>query len=266
MQAEITVFGSGTSMGVPMLGCSCRTCTSTDPRDTRTRPSILVSYNGHNVLIDTSVEFRIQALREYLTHLDAVFYTHGHADHILGLDDLRPLTWRFSKEDPLPLYADPNTAATIERVFDYTFAKGRDYPTRARVKMVLPEGTAPGNGQWTVDLFGAQFQRVPVMHGNLPIAGYRFGSAAYITDHSTIPAESMPLLQNLDVLIVNALRPEFHPTHSNIENSVALVETLQPRRAFFTHMSHEVLHAEVEAALPPNIRLLYDGLRIPFEI
>jgi len=261
MQAEITVLGSGTSMGVPTLGCNCHVCTSTDPRNKRTRPSIQISYGGHDVLIDTSVDFRAQALREKLTQIDAVLYTHGHADHILGLDDLRPLTFRFPVTDPMPLYADTATAATIERIFEYTFRKENPYPTRARVKMVVPEGT-----QWTVDLFGAKFQRIPVMHGDLAIAGYRFGHAAYITDLSTLPDESFALLQGLDVLILNALRREHHPTHSNLANSIALVEELKPRRAWFTHMAHELMHEEVEAELPPYIRLLYDGLRIAFEI
>jgi phosphoribosyl 1,2-cyclic phosphate phosphodiesterase len=261
MNAEITVLGSGTSMGVPMVGCSCRVCKSTDPRDNRTRPSIRIEYGGHAVLIDTSVDFRAQALRESISLVDAVFYTHGHADHILGLDDLRPLTFRFSQENPMPLYADANTAAIIERVFEYTFRRDNPYPTRARVQMIVPEGT-----QWAVDLFGVSFQRIPVMHGKLAIAGYRFGSAAYITDHSSLPEESIALLQGLDVLIVNALRREPHPTHSNLENSIALVEKLRPRRAWFTHMAHELMHAETEAELPPHIRLLYDGLRIPFEI
>jgi len=261
MQAEITVLGSGTSMGVPTLGCRCRVCTSADPRDNRTRPSIRIGYNGHFVLIDTSVDFRAQALREDVTQVDAVLYTHGHADHILGLDDLRPLTFRYSHENPLPLYADANAAETLQRVFEYTFRRENPYPTRARVKLVVPEGD-----MWNVDLFGAKFQRVPVMHGDLPIAGYRFGKAAYITDLSRLPEKSLPLLQDLDVLILNALRREPHPTHSNLENSLALVEKIKPRRAWFTHMSHELMHTETEAELPPHVRLLYDGLRIPFEI
>jgi phosphoribosyl 1,2-cyclic phosphate phosphodiesterase len=265
MHAEITVLGSGTSMGVPTLGCNCRVCTSSDPRDKRTRPSICIAYGDgdarRSVLIDTSIDFRAQALRENISQIDAVLYTHGHADHILGLDDLRPLTFRFPQENPMPLYADAATAAVIERIFDYTFRRENAYPTRARVRMVVPEGT-----QWSVDLFGARFQRVPVMHGTMPIAGYRFGSAAYITDLSTLPDDSLPLLQDLDVLILNALRRQPHPTHSNLESSIALVEKLRPRRAWFTHMSHDLMHTETEAALPPHIRLLYDGVRIPFDI
>jgi phosphoribosyl 1,2-cyclic phosphate phosphodiesterase len=261
MQAEITVLGSGTSMGVPMLGCKCRVCTSADPHDKRTRPSIRISYGGKNVLIDTGTDFRTQALREDVDSVDAVFYTHGHADHILGLDDLRPLTFRFAPEDSLPLHADPRTAQTLERVFEYFFRSDNKYPLRARVKLNVHEGD-----RWQVDLFGATFQHIPVFHGTLPIAGYRFGKAAYITDMSTLPEESMSLLEGLDVLILNALRRDPHPTHSNLENSLAMVERIKPKRAWFTHMSHELMHTETEAELPPHVRLLYDGLRIPFEI
>lgn len=259
MQALLTILGSGTSMGVPTLGCACRVCTSADPRDTRTRPSIMVEYGGHRVVIDTGPDFRAQALREKISSIDAVLYTHSHADHILGLDDLRPLTFR--GEARMPLYADDATATVLERVFDYTFSANSPYPTRARVdlrRVLDPAGEVP--------LFGAVFQRVPLKHGDLDIAGYRFGNAAYLTDMSEIPEESLPLLQSLDVLILDALRRTPHPSHSHLEKSVAFVEQLQPRMAYFTHMGHELHHADTDAELPPHIRLAYDGLRIPFEI
>jgi len=265
MQATLTFLGSGTSMGIPTLGCDCAVCTSAvsptgDPRNRRTRPSVLVSYAGHNVLIDTGPDFHAQAIRENIRRLDAVLYTHGHADHILGMDDLRPLS--FHNSPTLPLYADEPTAETIERVFDYTFRKERRYPTSARVTLHRLAST-PGT---EIALFGASFLRVPVTHGRDTITGYRFGSAAYLTDLSGIPAESLPLLANLDILILDALRREPHPTHSTLANSIALVEQLKPRRAFFTHMSHDLDHAATDAILLPHIRLAYDGLQLSFDI
>jgi phosphoribosyl 1,2-cyclic phosphate phosphodiesterase len=256
VQAEITILGSGTSMGVPTLGCTCRVCTSTDPRDRRTRPSIAVTWAGHRVLIDTGPDFRMQALREGIDHVDAVLYTHSHADHILGLDDLRPLS--FKHKDKLPLYADDEAATVIERIFDYTFDTKAWYPTRARVKMHrLGE---------SVEIEGAVFCRVPLTHGKIEVAGFRFGNAAYLTDMSDIPENSWALLENLDVVILDALRRTPHPSHATLEQALAFVRRLQPRRAFFTHMSHDLPHAETNIALPEHIQLAYDGLRVPFEI
>ncbi len=252
-------------MGVPTLGCECAVCTSAvsptgDPRNRRTRPSVLVSYGGHNVLIDTGPDFHAQAIRENLRRVDAVLYTHGHADHILGMDDLRPLT--FHSATGIPLYADEPTAATIERVFDYTFRKVDRYATSARVTLNRIS-TEPGTA---IELFGAQFESIPVTHGRQTITGFRFGSAAYLTDLNDIPAESYPLLADLDILVLDALRREPHPTHSTLDNSIALVERIMPRRAFFTHMSHDLDHAATDAILPPHIRLAYDGLQLQFDI
>jgi phosphoribosyl 1,2-cyclic phosphate phosphodiesterase len=262
LQAEIVILGSGTSMGVPTLGCECNVCTSSDPRNARSRPSIAIQWPDHTVnktvLIDTGPDFRNQALREKIHHVDAVFYTHGHADHILGMDDLRPLSFRNSAG--INLYADDATAGILERVFNYTFAEGNKYPTRARVTIHRL------NNHDSAEVAGVRFQRVPLLHGNLAVGGFRFGSAAYLTDMSSIPDSSLPLLENLDVLIIDALRPQPHPTHANIDQALGWVERLQPRRTFFTHMSHEVEHAETESRFPPHVRLAYDGLRIPFEI
>ena len=178
MQATLTFLGSGTSMGVPTLGCDCAVCVSAtspdgDPRNRRTRPSVLISWEGHNVVIDTGPDFHAQAIRAGIRRLDAVLYTHGHADHILGMDDLRPIS--FHNAGDLPLYADGPTAANIERIFDYTFGAVKDrYTTSARVKMHRIPAT-PGA---EIDLFGARFQRIPVTHGRHEITGYRFGSAA----------------------------------------------------------------------------------------
>ncbi|HXB62272.1 MAG TPA: MBL fold metallo-hydrolase [Acidobacteriaceae bacterium] len=266
MQALITILGSGTSMGVPTVGCGCAVCTSSDPHDKRTRPSVRIEYGGHIVLIDTGTDFRQQALRENITRVDAVLYTHGHADHILGLDDLRPLSFGLAKETgrPIALYADAAAADTIERVFEYTFSKESKYPTSAKVQMHRITGDPTAHV--TIDLFGAKFQRVPVQHGRQLIAGYRFGSAAYITDTNGIPDSSLPLLTDLDVLILDALRRDPHPSHSTLDQSIALVQKLKPKQAYFTHMSHDLGHADTNAALPPGMQLAYDGLRIPFEL
>ncbi len=249
-------------MGVPTLGCQCNVCTSSDPRNSRSRPSIAIEWPDHTgnqtVIIDTGPDFRIQALREKIRHIDAVFYTHGHADHILGMDDLRPLSFR--RSGGINLYADNPTADILERIFDYTFAASNTYPTRARVTICRL------NGHESAQIDGVRFQRVPLLHGSLAVGGFRFGSAAYLTDMSAIPDSSLPLLEGLDVLIIDALRPQPHPTHANIDQALGWVERIQPRRTFFTHMSHEVEHSETENQLPPHVRLAYDGLRIPFEI
>jgi phosphoribosyl 1,2-cyclic phosphate phosphodiesterase len=243
-------------MGVPTLGCACRVCTSTDPRDRRTRPSIAVAWEGHRVVIDTGPDFRMQALREGIDHVDAVLYTHSHADHILGLDDLRPLSFRHKNR--IPLYADDDAASVIERIFDYTFDTTAWYPTRARVEMHRMGAS--------VEVEGAVFQRIPLTHGKIEVAGFRFGNAAYLTDMNDIPESSFALLKDLEVVILDALRKTPHPSHATLEQAVAFVGRMQPRRAFFTHMSHDVSHAETNKELPENIELAYDGLRIPFEI
>jgi phosphoribosyl 1,2-cyclic phosphate phosphodiesterase len=266
MEATLTFLGTGTSMGVPTLGCDCAVCASSvsptgNPRNRRTRPSLRLAYNNHTVIVDTGPDFHAQAIREDVRHIDAVLYTHGHADHILGFDDLRPLS--FQLKNNLPLYADQETADTIRRVFDYTFDAGNRYPTSARVEIHPLDEATPGAG---IDLFGACFQRIPVTHGRQTITGYRFGSAAYLTDMSDIPPESIPLLQDLDILILDALRRQPHPSHSHLERSLAYVEKLKPKRAYFTHISHDLDHEATEAELPPNVRLAYDGLQISFDI
>jgi len=270
MQATLTFLGSGTSMGVPTLGCDCAVCLSAvspgggqpaaSPHNRRTRPSVLIAWAGHNVVIDTGPDFHAQAIAAGIHRLDAVLYSHGHADHVLGMDDLRPLS--FHNSPSLPLYADEETALTIERIFNYTFNPDHYYPTRARVALHRIPST-PGA---EIELFGVKFQRVPVTHGRQTITGYRFGSAAYLTDLSDLAPESLPLLTGLDILILDALRHEPHPTHSHLEKSIALVEQIAPRRAFFTHISHGLDHDATNATLPPHIRLAHDGLQLTFDI
>ncbi|MBZ5530947.1 MAG: MBL fold metallo-hydrolase [Acidobacteriia bacterium] len=256
MKATLTVLGSGTSMGVPTIGCTCRVCGSIDPHDQRTRPSVMVEYDGRCVLIDTTPDFRQQAIREKITRLDAVLYTHSHADHILGLDDVRPLSLR--REEKIPLYADSTTADAIESVFRYIFDANYKYGGLARVTMNRINGS--------VELFGASFEPVKVLHGDATIHGFRFGGAAYLTDFSEIPAESMGRLRDLDVLFLDALRHKPHPTHSTVDNSLHLVDELKPRRAFFTHIAHDLPHEATNKLLPGHVRLAYDGLKLEFDI
>ena len=250
---KITVLGSGTSVGVPTLGCHCAVCTSTDPRDNRLRPSVLVSYQGRRVVIDTTPDFRTQALRAGLDRVDAVLFTHAHFDHIMGLDDVRPFNFR--QKERIPIYAAPETMASIQRVFRYIFDGVKKESNVARLDPKLIEG-AP------IDLFGLEFLPVPILHGSQTIYGFRFGAAAYLTDHSDIPESSLDLLHGLDVLFLDALRYKPHPTHSTVARSLETVERLAPRRAFFTHICHDLAHERAESMLPPHVRLAYDGLEI----
>jgi phosphoribosyl 1,2-cyclic phosphate phosphodiesterase len=257
MQATLTVLGSGTSMGVPTIGCDCAVCRSSDPHDRRTRPSVMIAYNGHHVLIDTTPDFREQALREKITSVDAVLYTHTHADHILGIDDLRPLSFAH-KPGRMPLYADPTAVEFLRSMFRYIFDADYKFGGLPQVEMKSIEGP--------VELFGARFEPVTIIHGETPILGFRFGSAAYLTDHSDVPAESLDKLRNLDILFLDALRYKPHPTHSTVEQSLKIIENVKPKRAFFTHICHDLPHAATEAALPSGVRLAYDGMKLEFEI
>jgi phosphoribosyl 1,2-cyclic phosphate phosphodiesterase len=256
MKATLTVLGSGTSMGVPTIGCNCRVCTSTDPHDYRTRPSIMVQYDGRCVLIDTTPDFRQQAIREKITRIDAILYTHAHADHILGLDDVRPLSFR--SPEKIPLYADDSTAHAMEDIFRYIFDPTYKFGGIARVSMNRINGS--------VKLFGAEFEPVKIIHGEAEIHGFRFGSAAYLTDFSDIPQSSLARLQKLDILFLDALRHNPHPTHSTVSNSLRLVNELKPKRAFFTHISHDLPHEETNKTFPANVRLAHDGLKLEFDI
>ena len=256
MKATLTVLGSGTSMGVPTIGCDCAVCHSSDPHDRRTRPSVMISYNGRNVLIDTTPDFREQAIREQIRSIDAVLYTHTHADHILGIDDLRPLS--FHREGKIPLYARPDAAEFLCNMFRYIFDANYKYGGLAQVEMKAWDGP--------VDLFGARFEPVRVMHGDMEIVGFRFGSAAYLTDFSEIPEASFAQLRDLDILFLDALRHKPHPTHSTVENSLRIAERVGARRAFFTHICHDLPHEATNRSLPPHVRLSYDGMKLEFDI
>jgi phosphoribosyl 1,2-cyclic phosphate phosphodiesterase len=256
-ELKIIVLGSGTSAGIPTLGCTCAVCHSPDPRDNRLRPSVLLQYAGRNVLIDTTPDFRQQALRAGIRHLDAVLFTHSHADHIMGLDDVRPFNFR--RPDPIPIFAADDTLGAIRNAFRYAFSES------------MPETPVPKLAPQTItgepfDLFGLQVQPVRVMHGKNPIFGFRFGGAAYLTDHSEIPDESFALLRDLDILFLDALRHRPHPTHSTVARSLEHVERLGPKRAYFTHISHDLAHGATEEALPPNVRLAFDGMELTLAV
>lgn len=250
---RITVLGSGTSVGVPTIGCRCKVCTSTDPRDMRLRPSVAVRWDEYCAVIDTGPDFRQQVLRAGIERIDAVLYTHAHADHILGLDDLRP--FNFHQSGSIPVYGSAATFEVIQRVFAYIFHNGPTESSRPKIEpRIFPK--------WRIEVGGVEFIPVPLKHGSGPCHGFRFGRAAYLTDHSEIPEESLEMLGGLDVLFLDALRYKPHPTHSTVEQSLRVVERLKPRRAFFTHISHDLAHERAQSLLPAGVALAYDGLEI----
>jgi riboflavin kinase/FMN adenylyltransferase len=245
-------------MGVPTLGCPCSVCKSSDPRDKRLRPSVLISRGGQNVVIDTTPDFRQQALRVGLERLDAILLTHGHADHILGFDDIRPFNIR--QRAALPVYSNEETFRVVRRVFAYVFD---DKPTLSTVPSVtLNIVRSP------FELLGIPFVPVPLLHGEMEVLGFRFGKAAYLTDFSAVPESSMALLEGLDELVLDALRDIPHPMHQTVDQALALIQQLQPRRAWFTHIAHDLPHAETNKRLVelghPHVQLAYDGLE--FEV
>lgn len=255
----VTVLGSGTSMGVPTVGCPCAVCHSDDPRDQRTRPSVMVEWSGHRVVMDSGPDFRAQAVRERIARLDAVLFTHGHADHILGLDDLRPLTYpRVTGGSRLPLYARPETAKVLQSVFKYVFDD--DYKYGGIAKVELREINRP------FELLDLCVIPVPVIHGDTEIVGYRIGRFAYMTDFSSIPDNSIAMLQGVDVVFLDALRHEPHPTHSTVENSLKLAERIGAAQTYFTHISHDLAHEATNRTLPAGVQLAYDGLRVEVEL
>jgi len=252
---KITVLGSGTSVGVPTIACHCAVCESSDPRDTRLRPSVLFTYNGRNVIIDTTPDFRTQVLRARVDRLDAIIYTHEHADHILGLDDVRPFNYR---QGAIPVYGSEVTLEALRRCFPYCFDGIKSESSIPKIKCYTIREEA-------FDLFGVLVQPVVLRHGSGSVLGFRIGAAAYLTDHSEIPEDSLRLLRGLDVLFLDALRRRPHPTHTTVERALEYVELLAPKRAFFTHICHELAHEETQRTLPSHVRLAEDGLEILVE-
>lgn len=250
---EITFLGTGTSNGIPVIGCQCETCHSPDPRDRRSRTSAVVRFGEHTVLIDTATELRSQALAVGLTRVDAVLMTHAHADHTGGFDDLR----RFNElnQAHLPVYADPGTAAILRERFAYTFVDAFPF-YGGKPDLLLHEVTEP------FALFGQDVVPIPVLHGRLPILGFRIGDIAYVTDAKEIPPGSLELMRDLDILVLNGLRERSHPTHLSIPDAVKVIESVAPRRAFLVHLSHETRHVDAEALLPRGVEIAWDGLTI----
>jgi len=246
---KITILGSGTSTGIPMVGCSCPVCTSNDPRDSRTRASLLVEHNGNFILVDTSTDLRIQAVREKIPKIDAVLFTHAHADHIHGIDDLRG--FHFHHRQIIPCYGSRETLADIGGKFAYIFNGHKEYGYHQLLE--------PHEISATFELFGLEITPIPLLHGDMPSTGFRFGSLAYLTDCSRIPESSLNLLYGLDILIIDGLRRTPHPHHFNIAEAIRAAATIAPGRTYITHLTHEISHRD-EAELPRNVFYAYDGL------
>ncbi|HEY3414839.1 MAG TPA: MBL fold metallo-hydrolase [Armatimonadota bacterium] len=248
----VTFLGSGTSSGVPVISCECAVCRSDDPRNRRDRASVLLRWGGRNVVVDTGPEFRLQVLREKVRRLDAVLVTHEHADHIYGLDDVRFFTLHGGT---MPLYASKRTADYVRSVFPYIF-DGTHTSGTFRPNIAIHTVNGP------FELFGETVTPIPVMHGSLPILGFRVRDFAYVTDCSGIPAESEELLRGVDTLVLGALRQRPHPTHFSLSEAIEAARRIGPRMTYFTHIGHEMDHAVTSAELPKGFALAYDGLSI----
>jgi phosphoribosyl 1,2-cyclic phosphate phosphodiesterase len=258
LKARVTFLGTGTSHGVPMIGCACATCQSTDPRDQRLRPSIYIDVDdGPKLLVDAGTDLRTQALAHGLSRVDAILFTHSHADHIMGLDDVR--RFNMIQGGAIPAYADARTSEDIRRSFYYIFTPPQE-----------KGGGVPEIVLTTIDgafaIGGVEIVPVPIFHGPRAILGFRFGSFAYLTDCNRIPDASWPLLVDLDVLVVDALRYRPHPTHFTVAEALAVVARLKPRRAWLTHMCHDLPHQATNDALPDGVQLAYDGLKLDVEV
>jgi len=249
---KVTFLGTGTSHGVPMIGCDCAVCRSDDPKNKRTRASALVEVDGINLLIDTPPDLRSQALRENIRRIDAILFTHAHADHVFGLDDVR----RFNdlSGSVMPCYGSEQTLRTIRRTFEYVFVPTQVGGGKPALDLI------PVNAPFAAN--GVAVTPVQVLHGKLNVLGYRIGDFAYITDVSGIPDASMELLGGLDVLVLGVLRPQPHETNFSVDEGLRVVEALRPKSAYFTHIAHKLDHETTNAALPPHVRLAYDGLQI----
>ncbi|MBR0037139.1 MAG: MBL fold metallo-hydrolase [Bacteroidales bacterium] len=251
---KVQFLGTGTSCGVPMPLCSCEVCTSADPHDNRLRCSVLVETDDHkNILIDCGPDFRQQALRAHITHLDALLITHNHFDHVAGLDDLRAFCW----ENPLPTYADPIVSKTFIEKYDYIFVHKYPGVPQMDLHIAHPEDE--------FQIGETLVRPLQIYHGKLPILAWRLGPLAYITDCTEIPESEWAKLEHVDTLILDALRWKTHPTHFNVEQALEVVDRMKPRQTFFTHLSHDIgLHPWANSRLPQGVQLAYDGLQIEF--
>lgn len=248
---NIVLLGTGTSTGIPMLGCNCDVCRSSDPRDRRTRCSALISWGERNILIDTGTDLHQQALREGLSRVDGVLYTHAHADHVHGIDDLR--AFNMVAKESIPIFGSPSTMSVIRRNFSYIFDTQGGVGFRPRLD--------PWDVQGPFSLYGLPIEPVAMQHGPGEASGYRIGPFAYLTDCNVIPESSLEHLQGLEVLVLDGLRFRSHPTHFSIAEAIKLAQRLGARRTLLTHICHEVSHARDSRDLPPGIELAYDGQR-----
>lgn len=256
---RLIFLGTGTSTGVPMIGCDCPVCTSNDPRNHRTRPSVLFSLPGGNLLIDTTPEMRLQLVRERIRHVHGIAFTHHHADHLFGLDDARLFPRWIG--GPVPVYCESTTEDCIRRVFHYAFPDGSERTPGGFVPKMNFVRIAPGVA---FEAAGERVLPIRLEHGPSLVLGFRVGSLAYCTDVSRIPEVSQELLRGLDVLVLDALRYEPHPTHFSLSEALAVAASLGPKRTFLTHLSHSFDHGVAQAKLPENTWLAYDGLSVEF--
>jgi len=250
---KITFLGTGTSQGIPMIASNHPVCLSNNSKDKRLRSSIMISWDDNRYIIDCGPDFRQQMLRENIQAINGVLFTHEHSDHTAGIDDLRPYTYKMGE---VPIYAQERVIESLKIRFSYIFETENRYAGAPK----LIENIIGSN---SFMLNGVQVTPIAVMHGKLPITGYRFGNVAYITDLKTMSDHEKKKLENLDVLILNALRISAHPTHLNLEEAISFVNEIKPKKAYFTHISHKLgFHEEVEKILPENVFLSYDGLEI----
>lgn len=257
MELTITFLGTGTSQGVPVIACHCPICTSSDARDNRLRTSIMVSSEYTNVVIDSGPDFRQQLLRENVQHLHAVLFTHEHKDHIAGLDDIR--AFNYAQKEKMNVYCTNQVFEALKREYAYVFSD-YPYPGIPEVAMHIIENSP-------FEIKGIPFNPIQVLHLKLDVFGYRIGDFTYITDANYISPEEKEKIKGSKTLVLNALRKEPHPSHFTLDEALALIEEMKPERAYLTHISHQLgLHEEIQASLPPNVFLAYDGLKISIQI
>jgi phosphoribosyl 1,2-cyclic phosphate phosphodiesterase len=247
---RLTMLGSGTSSGVPVIGCDCAVCTSTDPRNRRTRPGLRLEWPGASVVVDTSPDFREQALRHAVARVDAVLYTHPHADHVFGLDDLR--IYNFRQRAAIPCYGSEMTMSRLRQIFSYVFENGQEGGGKPRLDLV-PVREA-------FDLLGERVVPVPIEHGEMEVFGYRVGPLAVVTDVSRIPESSFELLAGVEVLVLSALRYRPHPTHFTVDEARTAAARIGARRTILTHIAHDIEHEELSRRLTDGVEIGYDGL------
>lgn len=255
---QLTFLGTGTSVGVPVIGCDCPVCTSDDPRNRRTRSSVHLRAGDHSVLVDSGPDLREQALRERLTRVDAVLYTHAHLDHVAGFDELRAFCWK--RDAPLPMHGSRETLDILRQMFPWAFSPDNVYKGYIKPDPVLLDGPFA--------LGELHITPLPVLHGSIETHGFLFDHpghppVAYLPDVKQIPPATRDLLRNIDILIIDSLRPEPHPTHLSVTEALAMIEETEASRAWLTHLGHENDHATLAAGLPPNIHVAHDGLRLP---